>query len=160
VSQTITTDRLQQSAFGRVLTELLEERGYIVSPAKVRLLAERSGLEGSRVVGRMANAQARHVGNMTGLADALETRADGLLVQVRSYPTTTFTRPRFAGTSAFLLCYHRIPRAGGSPVAMLQLPGPYYRRWRRHILRGCRPACSGLFRCVFLVTHFVTFSRR
>jgi hypothetical protein len=70
-------EQLRGSAFGRVLTELLEERGYTVTPGEIGLLVERVGMDGWRVIDRMADAEARYVGrNMKHLADKLELDQD------------------------------------------------------------------------------------
>jgi hypothetical protein len=63
---------MRNSVFGQVLAELLEERGLPVTPAKVGLLAEEeAGLDGWRLINRMASADAEDVGHLGGLAVAL-----------------------------------------------------------------------------------------
>ena len=68
---------LRASVFGEVLAELLEERGIEVSPFQVGKLGEQSGLDGWRLINRMADADAEDAGHLDGLAAALDlTRAE------------------------------------------------------------------------------------
>jgi hypothetical protein len=62
---------LKATIFGQVLAELLEERGLEVTPFKVGKLAEEAGLDGWRVINRMADAGAEDTGYLDGLAAAL-----------------------------------------------------------------------------------------
>jgi hypothetical protein len=64
--------QLRAAVFGEVLAELLEKRGLPVTPAKVGLLAEQSGLDGWKLINRMADAGAEDTGYLDGLAAALE----------------------------------------------------------------------------------------
>jgi hypothetical protein len=59
------------TTFGEVLAELLEARGLEVSPFAVGKLAEEAGLDGWRLINRMANAGAEDAGHLDGLAKAL-----------------------------------------------------------------------------------------
>jgi hypothetical protein len=63
---------MRNTIFGEVLASLLEERGLEVTPFKVGKLAEEAGLDGWRVIGRMANADAEDTGYLDGIAAALE----------------------------------------------------------------------------------------
>ena len=63
---------LRATIFGQVLAELLEERGLEVTPFKVGKLAEQSGLDGWKVIGRMADADVEDAGYLDGIAAALE----------------------------------------------------------------------------------------
>ena len=62
---------MRQTVFGQVLAELIESRGLEVSPFAVGQLAEQSGLDGWKVLGRMTDAGAEDPGDLGGLADAL-----------------------------------------------------------------------------------------
>jgi hypothetical protein len=62
---------MRNTTFGEVLAELLEARGLEVSPFRVGKLAEDAGLDGWRVINRMADAGAEDAGYLEGLADAL-----------------------------------------------------------------------------------------
>jgi hypothetical protein len=63
---------LRQTFFGEVLAALLEARGLEVTPAQVGKLAEEAGLDGTRLINRMAIAGAEDTGYLDGLADALD----------------------------------------------------------------------------------------
>jgi len=63
---------MRNTVFGEVLAGLLEARGWPVTPAKVGLLAEDAGLDGWKVINRMADAAAEYAGPLDGLADALD----------------------------------------------------------------------------------------
>ena len=62
---------MRQTVFGQVLAELIESRGLEVTPFKVGKIAEQSGLDGWKVLGRMADAGAEDPGDLGGLADVL-----------------------------------------------------------------------------------------
>lgn len=62
---------LRQTVFGEVFAELLEARDLPVTPARVGKLAEESGLDGWKVINRMADAGAEDTGHLGGLAKAL-----------------------------------------------------------------------------------------
>lgn len=63
---------MRNTVFGEVLAELLEEREIPVTPFGVGKLAEEAGLDGWRVINRMADAGAENPDHLDGLADALE----------------------------------------------------------------------------------------
>ncbi len=64
---------LRNTAFGRVVCELAEERGIPATPGAIGSLAEQAGLEGWRVINRMAGADMTYKGRSLGLlVDALE----------------------------------------------------------------------------------------
>ncbi len=70
-------EQMRNTIFGEVLAELLEARGLEVTPFAVGMLAEEAGLDGWRVLGRMADAGAEDAGYLDGLAAALQlTRAE------------------------------------------------------------------------------------
>jgi hypothetical protein len=70
-------EEMRNTVFGEVLASLLEARDLEVSPFAVGKLAEEAGLDGWRVLGRMANADTEDAGHLDGLAAALElTRAE------------------------------------------------------------------------------------
>jgi hypothetical protein len=70
-------EEMRNTVFGEVLASLLEERGLPVTPAKVGKLAEEAGLDGWKLINRMADAGAEDTGYLDGLAAALElTRAE------------------------------------------------------------------------------------
>jgi hypothetical protein len=62
---------LRATIFGQVLAELMEARGLEVSPFQVGKLAEEAGLDGWKVLGRMADAGNEPPGYLDGLATAL-----------------------------------------------------------------------------------------
>ncbi len=63
---------MRNTVFGEVFAELLEARGLPATPFKVGLLAERAGLDGWKVLNRMADAGAEYPGPLDGLADELD----------------------------------------------------------------------------------------
>ncbi len=63
---------LKNTVFGEVLVELLEKRNLPVTPFKVGLLAENAGLDGWKVLDRMAAAGAGYAGPLDGLVVALQ----------------------------------------------------------------------------------------
>jgi hypothetical protein len=63
---------LRNTRFGEVLAELLEKRGLEVTPFTVGKLSEEAGLDGWKVINRMAKENAPFVDNLDVLADALE----------------------------------------------------------------------------------------
>jgi hypothetical protein len=62
---------MRNTVFGQVLTELLESRGLEVSPFAVGKLGEENGVDGWRLINRMAGADEADAGYLDGLADAL-----------------------------------------------------------------------------------------
>jgi hypothetical protein len=68
---------MRNTVFGQVLAELLEARGLPVTPFAVGKLAEEAGLDGWRLINRMADAGVADAGYLDGLASDLElTRAE------------------------------------------------------------------------------------
>ena len=68
---------LRQTAFGQVVAELMESRDLEVTPFQVGKLGEKSGLDGWRLINRMADAGAADPGDLDGLASDLDlTRAE------------------------------------------------------------------------------------
>ena len=64
--------QLRNTVFGEVLSELLEARGLPVTPFKVGKLAEQAGMNGWKVINRMADVGAEDPGHLDGLAAALD----------------------------------------------------------------------------------------
>jgi hypothetical protein len=62
---------MRNTVFGEVLASLLEERGLEATPFKVGKLAEQSGLDGWKVIGRMADAGVEDAGHLDGIAGDL-----------------------------------------------------------------------------------------
>ena len=62
---------MRNTVFGEVLAEFLEKREIAVTPATVGLLAEEAGLDGWKVINRMADAENESPGYLDGLADEL-----------------------------------------------------------------------------------------
>jgi hypothetical protein len=62
---------MRNTVFGQGLAELLEARGLEVSPFKVGKLAEDAGLDGWKVLGRMADTGNEPPGYLDGLAATL-----------------------------------------------------------------------------------------
>jgi hypothetical protein len=62
---------MRNTVFGEVLAELLQQRGLEVTPFKVGKLAEEAGLDGWKVIGRMADAGKEPPGYLDGLATTL-----------------------------------------------------------------------------------------
>lgn len=62
---------MRNTVFGEVLAELLEARDLPVTPARVGKLAEDAGLDGWKVLGRMADPDAEDTGHLGGLGKAL-----------------------------------------------------------------------------------------
>jgi hypothetical protein len=63
---------LRSTVFGEVLAGLLEKRGLPVNPFDVGKLAEDAGLDGWKVINRMASTAAEDPGHLDGLADVLD----------------------------------------------------------------------------------------
>ena len=63
---------LQNTVFGEVFVELLETRGLAATPFEIGLLAENAGLDGWKVLDRMAGAGTGYAGPLDGLASALD----------------------------------------------------------------------------------------
>lgn len=63
---------LRNTTFGEVFVELLEARSLPVTPFEIGLLAENAGLDGWKVLGRMAAAGTGYAGPLDGLASALD----------------------------------------------------------------------------------------
>jgi hypothetical protein len=68
-------EEMRNTVFGEVLAELLEARGLPVTPFKVGKLAEQSGLDGWRLINRMADAGVEDAGYLDGLANAMDLSA-------------------------------------------------------------------------------------
>ena len=66
------TAELEASAFGRVLARLMRDRGMTVDTETVEWLADGSGLVPEDLMARMANETREHVGDLSGLRDALK----------------------------------------------------------------------------------------
>ena len=62
---------MRNTVFGEVLAELLEKRGLEVTPFKVGKLGEQSGLDGWKLINRMADAGNEPPGYLDGLAATL-----------------------------------------------------------------------------------------
>ena len=63
---------MRNTVFGEVLAEMLEVRGLDVTPFEVGKLAEDNGMNGWKVINRMANAGTEYAGPLDGLARALD----------------------------------------------------------------------------------------
>ncbi len=63
---------LKNTVFGEVFAEMLEARGLPVTPFKVGKLAEDAGLDGWKVLDRMAAAGTGYAGTLDGLVVALD----------------------------------------------------------------------------------------
>jgi hypothetical protein len=77
-------EMLRDTVFGEVLTELLEKRDLPVTPFKVGKLAEDAGLNGWKVINRMASPHV-DAGNLEPLADALELDDEETVRLARAY---------------------------------------------------------------------------
>jgi hypothetical protein len=64
--------QLRTTVFGEVLAELLEKRELPVTPFHVGKLAEDAGLDGWKVINRMASTGTEFPGYLDGLAAALK----------------------------------------------------------------------------------------
>ncbi len=64
--------QLKNTVFGEVFAEMLEARGLPVTPFEVGELAEDAGLDGWKVLDRMASAGAEYAGPLDGLVVALD----------------------------------------------------------------------------------------
>jgi hypothetical protein len=62
---------MRSTVFGQVLARLLEERGLEVTPFRVGKLSEEAGLDGWKVINRMADAGKEPPGYLDGLATTL-----------------------------------------------------------------------------------------
>lgn len=65
-------EMMRGTVFGEVLAELLEKRELRVTPFDVGKLAEDAGLDGWKVINRMASTSGEGPGHLDGLADALD----------------------------------------------------------------------------------------
>jgi len=63
---------MRKTVFGEVLASLLEARDLPITPFAVGKLAEDAGLDGWKVINRMASAEAEYAGPFDGLADHLD----------------------------------------------------------------------------------------
>jgi hypothetical protein len=63
--------QLTNTVFGEVLASQLEARGLEVTPFKVGLLAEEAGLDGWKVINRMAAADNPSPGDLRALVERL-----------------------------------------------------------------------------------------
>ncbi len=87
---------LKNTVFGEVLVEMLEARGLPVTPFKVGKLAEDAGLDGWKVLDRMAAAGAEYAGPLDGLVVALDLTRPEMMDLAHSF---TFEERRFAERS-------------------------------------------------------------
>ena len=71
MTETIKHPEMRATVFGEVLAEMLEARDIPVTPFTVGKLAEDAGMDGWKVLARMADEDAGHAGPLGGLADAL-----------------------------------------------------------------------------------------
>ncbi len=76
---------MRNTVFGEVLAELLEKRGLEVTPFKVGKLAEEAGLDGWKVINRMASADAEYAGALGGLAEALDLSEPEMMELAQAY---------------------------------------------------------------------------
>jgi hypothetical protein len=88
-------EEMRATVFGQVLAELLEGRGLPVTPAKVGKLGEQSGLDGWKLINRMADAANKGPRDLGGLAEAL-----GLSEAERDELAFAFAFERRATTTA------------------------------------------------------------
>jgi hypothetical protein len=63
--------QMRNTVFGEVLASLLQARGLEVTPFAVGKLAEEAGLDGWKVINRMASWDAPPAGHLNGLAARL-----------------------------------------------------------------------------------------
>jgi hypothetical protein len=76
---------MRNTVFGAVLAELLEARGLPVTPFAVGKIAEQSGLDGWKVLGRMASADADDPGHLDGLAHKLALSTSEMVELAHAY---------------------------------------------------------------------------
>jgi hypothetical protein len=86
---------MRNTTFGEVLAEFMEARGPEVSPFAVGKLAEDAGVDGWKLINRMADAANRGPRDLGGLADAL-----GLSEAERDELAFAFAFERRAPTTA------------------------------------------------------------
>ncbi len=67
---------LERTAFGRVLVELMEARGYSLTPETVMDLAEEAGVDPWKVANRTLSPENRWAGNFKRLAHKRELAAE------------------------------------------------------------------------------------
>ena len=73
------------TAFGRVLTALMEARGLSPTWGEITALADRAGLEGSSFAARVADAEAEPPGSLRGLVDELGLDEREMMRLARAY---------------------------------------------------------------------------
>jgi hypothetical protein len=81
--------QLRATIFGQVLAELLEKRGLEVTPFKVGKLAEEAGLDGWRLINRMADADAGDAGYLPATWTASQPPSSSPRRRRSSWPSPT-----------------------------------------------------------------------
>lgn len=79
---------LQNTVFGEVFIELLEARSLPVTPFEIGLLVENAGLDGWKVLDRMAAVGTGYAWPLDGLASALDLTRPKKIVPARSVNLT------------------------------------------------------------------------
>jgi hypothetical protein len=70
---------MRQTVFGRVLCELVEERGIPATVEHIAPLAEEADVHVRDLVDRMSSPQADYPGNLSGFVDALGLNREEML---------------------------------------------------------------------------------
>ena len=91
---------MRNTVFGENLAEQLEVRGLEVTPFKVGKLAEDAGMNGWRVINRMANEGAEYAGPLDGFVLALDLSRSEMMDLAHAF---TFEERRVAEPHAEIL---------------------------------------------------------